>query len=317
MPETIAKPPQFSVVVPVYNSEENLPALHAAVAESLAGTHYELILVDDRSKDRSWAVIRELALRHREVIGIALRKNSGQDNAIMAGLRHARGAAVVIMDDDLQHHPRDIPRLGEVLAQGYDVCFANFRGREHSLRKRVISHLNGLAARVIISKPPGIYLSPFKIIRREVIDEIVQYDGPFPYVDGLLFQYTTNVAQIDVDHHPRHAGRSSTTFWRQFMLFLTFVTNFSILPLRIAAFIGLMISLLALLLGFFFVVKNLMGGIDVPGWTSLMVISLFLGGVTLFFLGVLGEYVGRITMNVNRIPQFSIREVVGRESDPR
>jgi len=300
----------ISIVVPVYNSEGNVEALQDAVAHELAGVSYELIFVDDRSRDGSWAVIKDLAQKHPEVIGISLRKNYGQDNAIMVGLRHARGQAVVIMDDDLQHHPRDIKRLCAELDRGYDVCFANFTNREHSIHKRLISDWNGRVAELVISKPRGIYLSPYKAIRKEVVDEITKYDGPYPYVDGLLFQYTANVTQIDAQHHKRHSGRSSTTFWRQFMLFLSFVTNFSILPLRIAALSGVIVSVIALILGLFFLVKRITGGIDLPGWTALTVISLFLGGVTLFFLGVIGEYVGRVTMNVNRVPQYSIREIV-------
>ena len=189
----MASTKKISIVVPVYNSQECMEPLAQRIDECLRESDYELILVNDGSADHSWEEIKRVASQNKNIIGVNLRKNSGQDNAIMAGLKQVRGDYVIIMDDDLQHNPADIPNLVSECAKGFDVCFANFESKKQKWWKNFGSWFNGKAAEIVIGKPKRIYLSPFKAIGRDVIDEIIKYEGPYPYVDGLLFTVTRNV----------------------------------------------------------------------------------------------------------------------------
>ncbi|MHB8834178.1 MAG: glycosyltransferase family 2 protein [Candidatus Methylomirabilia bacterium] len=302
--------PELSVVIPVFNSEGNLVLLCAQIGEALAGIRHEVILVDDRSRDRSWEVIREIAGRSPEVAGIRLRKNSGQDNAIMAGLRSAKGNYVVVMDDDLQHSPADILALYRECAKGFDVCYAKFSVKRQAAWKNAGSWLNGKAAEILIDKPPGIYLSPFKVLARGLVREIVRYRGPFPYIDGQIFMVTSNIAQIEsVAHNARQAGESNYTLWRSVKVFLKLATNFSALPLRAATALGFACSLLGFVLTVYFLGEYLMTEKAPEGWTSLVLINLFFFGVTLIAIGLLGEYVGRLFVHANRTANvYSVAE---------
>ncbi len=300
---------KISVVIPVYNSEECIEALLNRLDECLSDVPNEVIFVNDCSPDNSWQRIKEAAASDK-VIGINLRKNSGQDNAIMAGLSRVSGNYVVIMDDDLQHDPHDIKRMVDELETGdFDVCFANFKQKKHRLWKNLGSWFNGKMSEIIINKPPRIYLSPFKVIRREVVDEIVKYQGPYPYVDGLIFTVTHNVTQVYVEHHNRYSGIGNYTLSRSVGVWLKLMTSFSVFPLRIATIIGMMASASGFLLALFFLVRYFMAGEQVEGWTSLMVITLILCGTILLALGGIGEYVGRSYIQLNQRPQYSIKEI--------
>ena len=209
--------PDISVVVPVYRSEASLPALAAAVDKALnaAKLSYELILVNDGSPDRSWLIIKQLATRYPTIIGFCHRRNFGQDNAILTGIRNASGRAVVIMDDDLQHSPDDIPKLYEEMNRsGADVVYAHFIEKKQKAWKRIGSWINGKFAEWLIDKPANIYMSPFKIVRGEVAELIGAFDGPFPYVDSLLFQVTNRFSFIR-DRASRKAGRTKHVHVRE------------------------------------------------------------------------------------------------------
>ena len=173
----------ISVVVPVFNSADCLPELTRRIHRALQD-NYELILVNDHSSDNSWEVICSLFREYKTVAGVNLRINSGQDNALMAGLQQTRGDFVVIMDDDLQHAPEDIFQLYDQCLGGYDVCYADFSKKKQAWWKNLGSWFNGKMGEFILNKPRHIYLSPFKIIRKEVVKEIYRYNGPYPYIDG-------------------------------------------------------------------------------------------------------------------------------------
>jgi glycosyltransferase involved in cell wall biosynthesis len=306
----------LSIVIPVYRSEDCLEPLVAAIAEALTptGRDYEVVLVNDFSPDNSWAVIESICARNRNVIGVDLRRNFGQDNAIMTGLRLARGKYVAVMDDDLQHHPADLPLLLARIEEGFDVVFAEFRAKHQKLWKNVGSWFNGKFAEWVINKPRDVYLSPYKIIRGEVAEMICGYDGPDPYIDGLLFQVTARITQIPVDHHPRYAGRSSYTFWKSLRVWARLAVSFSAKPLRLVTWFGLLFAVFGLMLAVAVVVYRLRWPEDfskeTAGWASLMVALLVVSGIQLIFFGVLGEYTGRTFLNVNRKPQSAIREVL-------
>ena len=308
--------PDLSIVVPVYRSEECLEALIEAVAESLDPTNrdYEVVLVNDCSPDNSWAVIESICRTNPNVVGIDLRRNFGQDNAIITGLRQSCGKYVAIMDDDLQHHPRDLVALLDKIEEGADAVYADFRVKRQKLWKNLGSWFNGKVAQFVVNKPGNIYLSPYKIIRREVVEMICRYDGPDPYIDGLLLQITSRISQIPVDHHPRYAGRSTYTFWKSLRVWGRLAFSFSTRPMRLVSWFGFAFAALGLLLAVVVILYRLLlpehfsqGAV---GWASLMVALLIVSGIQMLFFGILGEYTGRTFLRVNEKPQAAIREVL-------
>jgi undecaprenyl-phosphate 4-deoxy-4-formamido-L-arabinose transferase len=301
----------LSIVVPVYESADCLPELARRVREDLGNSiaAYELILVNDGSTDDSWKVIDSLVREYDFITGINLRKNVGQDNAIMAGLNQVKGDVVIIMDDDLQHDPSDIPRLYETAMQGYDVVYARFQEKKQALWKNLGSLMAEWLARRVLRKPKHIYMSPYKAIRREVVEEIIKYDGPFSYIDGIIFTITSNMTQIPATHHVRYSGKSNYNLVRSIRVWLKLATSFSVIPLRIASIMGGTVALISFLMGFYFIYEALFLERTVEGWASLIVAVCFIGGIQLLGIGALGEYVGRIFMTMNRRPQYSIGEV--------
>ena len=302
---------ELSIVVPVYRSAECLPELARRVQQALDGHigTYELILVNDASPDASWRAIAALVNTYPFVVGLNLRKNVGQDNAIMAGLHHAKGATVVIMDDDLQHDPADVPALARALGVEFDVAYATFEHKHQALWKNMGSWLNGRLATVVLGKPKDVYLSPFKAIRREIVDEIVKYDGPFTYVDGIIFGITSQITQVKATHHTRFAGQSNYSLVRSIAVWLKLATGFSVIPLRVTTLIGGVISLFSFLMALFFVIQALVLSRSPEGYPSLIVSVFFLGGIQLMGLGAVGEYVGRIFLTQNKLPQFTVKDV--------
>jgi polyisoprenyl-phosphate glycosyltransferase len=308
-----------STVVPVYRSAEILPQLVDRIAAALtcsgAAGNFEIVLVCDASPDRSWDVIESLARDHSFVRGICLRRNAGQHNATMAGLHYAAGERIVIIDDDLQHPPEAIPQMLAELDRGFDVCYTRYMHRQHALWKKIGSWVNDASASLLLAKPRGLYLSSFKAIRREIAVEVIKYDGPYAYVDGLILDVTGSITAIDIEHRQRAAGRGNYDLRRSISLWLKLATSFSVFPLRTISFLGVLIGLLSLALIGYVVVTKLRDPTIAAGWTSLIATILFVGGVQLVGLGLLGEYLGRVYLKLNRKPQFVVRGVTPRASD--
>lgn len=300
-----------SIVVPVYRSEKILPHLVAKVADAMAGTshRFELILVNDASPDDSWKVIRQLAQEHSFVKGIRLAKNVGQHNATMAGLSQATGEVVVIMDDDLQHPPESILRLDDAIRSGFDVCYTRYENRQHAAWKRIGSWFNDRVAGILLKKPRGLYLSSFKALHGDIARQVVQYDGPFAYVDGLILDITHNVHVISIQHQERLEGKGNYNLRRSISLWLKMATSFSVFPLRLATALGMILTFLSLVAVALVVLNKLLHPELPAGWTSLIAVILLVGGLQTFCLGVVGEYLGRTYLKVNKKPQFVIREI--------
>ena len=302
---------EVSVVIPVYNSASILKELSKQVNAELLHIDFELILVNDGSVDESWSVIEQIAKEFSTVKGISLAKNFGQDNAIMAGLGLSCGNYVVIMDDDLQHSPSDIPILLEKIKNDCDVCYADFGGDLHqSWWKNIGSMLNSKQAEFFIKKPKHIYLSPFKVVNRMVVDSLLEYKGTYPYIDGLIFQITNLVSQVQVKHFNRYSDTGNYNLRRSISVFIKHTTGFSIMPLRIASFFGLSLSILGFMLGVYYIYMYSMDGTTVEGWTSIIVLQLFIGGAILASLGIIGEFIGRSYLSINRKPQFIVRKTI-------
>jgi len=306
-----ANPTDISVVIPVYNSEKCIEELskHLTAELNAFPKTYEIIYVNDGSMDKSWEMIVDSCAKYKNIKGVDLRKNFGQDNAIMAGLNYVRGNAIIIMDDDLQHNPKDIPTLLAELEKGFDVCYANFRTMNQALFKNFGSWFNGKVANIILKKPKEIYLSPFKAIRKTVVEEIKKYNGPYPYVDGLIFRITDNIVQVPIEHHTRYAGKGNYNLRKSVSVWLKLATNFSVFPLRIAALLGFSASIMGLILMIYFIARYFIYNAAPSGWPSLIVTILFLGGIQLVTIGIIGEYIGRLFLHQSGHPQYVVEKM--------
>lgn len=308
--------PELSIVIPVYRSADCLEALMNAISAALVGLDrgYEVIFVNDCSPDGSWAVIESLCHAHANVVGVDLRRNFGQDNAILTGLRLARGRYVAIMDDDLQHDPRHLPLLLSNMDDGVDVVYAAFHRKHQKLWKNLGSWANGKVAEWVLSKPKDIYLSPYKVIRSEVAKLVCNYRGAEPYIDGLILQVTSRITQVQTEHRLRFAGTSNYTFWKSVRLWGRVTFSFSVQPLRLVTLAGFIFSVLGLLLAMGVILYKVFFpedfGPGALGWASLMVAILLIGGIQMVFFGILGEYAGRTYLRVNSQPQSAVRLVM-------
>jgi polyisoprenyl-phosphate glycosyltransferase len=305
----------LSVIIPVYRSSQTLEPLTARLREVLDRTRldYEIIFVEDGSPDDSWGVLESLRQRQPErIVAIQLMRNYGQHNALMCGFRHARGDFVVTMDDDLQNPPEEIPKLIEAIKRGdYDLVYGSYGGKKHSAWRNLSSGVvNAFYRRVFRS---SVTVTSFRIIRRPLLESIFAYNLNFTFIDGLLAWNTQRIGQAEVEHRPRAEGRSGYSLTKLTMLALNLFTNFSLLPLQMVSLVGLLTALLGLLVAVYYLVLYLMSAILVPGYASTIIAILVLGGVQLLSLGIMGEYLGRLHLNVNRKPQYVERQVLNPE----
>jgi glycosyltransferase involved in cell wall biosynthesis len=305
------RPFALSIVIPVYRGARSVGGLVEALsALRIAGGH-EVILVNDGSPDDSADVCRALAARTDVAVTfVDLSRNFGEHNAVMAGLRHAQGDYVITMDDDLQNPISEVVKLfAHARAGGWDVVYTYYETKRHAAWRNVGSRFANLVADWLLDKPRGLYLSSFRCMSAFVVAQVTRYEGPFPYVDGLVMQVTQRIDRIAVEHLPRMHGASNYTMRRLVRLWLNLFVNFSAMPLRIATVTGMVFTVLGVL-GAVAVAIEALTGDTPPGWASLMAATLLLSGVQLVLLGLLGEYLGRLFLTVNRKPQAIVREVV-------
>ena len=308
--------PAVSVVIPVYNGASSVGDLVAALEGLNVPGGLEIVLVNDASPDDSLKVCRGLLARARVPMTLVdLARNFGEHNAVMAGLHHARGAHIVTMDDDLQNPPGEVLRLLQHAQQtGADVVYARPIEKQHAGWRNLGSRFTNRVADFVLEKPKGLYLSSFRCISAFAAAQAVAYEGPFPYVDGLLLQVTQRIDSLAVEHLPRAHGASNYTLRRLVRLWLAMFVNFSVMPLRLATFAGIGLSVLGVLGAIWAAVSAIFMEETPPGWASLTVAVMLLSGVQLLILGLLGEYLGRLYLTVNRRPQAVVREIVRAEA---
>mgnify|MGYP005840118677 FL=1 len=307
-PETA---PALSVVIPVYNGAATVGELVQALAGLDVPGGLEIVLVNDGSPDDSDAVCRSLV----GTVGVPITyvehaRNYGEHNAVMTGLRHARGDYAITMDDDLQNPPEEVLRLFLHCRDGnYDVVYTRYAEKQHAAWRNLGSRFANRVADALIDKPRGLYLSSFRCISRLVIDGVTRYEGPFPYVDGLIMQVTQRIGTLEVRHLPRAQGRSNYTLKRLVNLWLNLAFNFSLLPLRLAVLLGLAMGVVGGV-GALYVIGHALFGSPPEGWASTMVVVLLLAAAQFVILGIMGEYLGRTFQTGNRKPQGIVRSVL-------
>ncbi len=306
-----------SFVIPCYRSAQTIgrvvDEIDAAMGE-LSAYAYEIVLVNDCSPDDTYETIRAICEQRRDICGISLARNFGQHAALMAGFRHAHGDIVVCLDDDGQTPAAEVGKLLDKLEEGYDVVYARYAQKKHSIFRNFGSRINELMVRVMLGKPKGLYLSSYFAARRFVVDEMTRYTNPYPYVIGLVLRTTKRVTNVDVTHREREIGNSGYTIGKLLALWFNGFTAFSIKPLRIATTVGTLTACAGLLYGVYTVIKKFVNPNVPVGYSALMAAIVFLGGMVMLMMGLIGEYIGRIYISLNNSPQYVIRECVNADS---
>ena len=303
---------KISFVIPCYRSEKTIEGVVTeikAVVAQRPEVDYEVIMVSDHSPDNVYCVIEKMCREDPvHLRGLELSKNFGQPAAQMAGFARATGDIVFSLDDDGQAPVDAVFRVLDTLESGqFDVVYGAYPRKKHNVFRNIGSWINHLMAVCLIGIPHGMYTTSFFAVRRFVVDEMVKYGGPFPYLSGLIFRCTRNVSTVEVEHRARVSGTSGYTLARLFKLWINGFTAFSVVPLRLASYVGAVCSTLGFLFGAWTVLHKLLSQHNPPiGYSSLMSAMLFIGGMIMMMLGLIGEYVGRIYICINSAPQYVV-----------
>jgi undecaprenyl-phosphate 4-deoxy-4-formamido-L-arabinose transferase len=307
--------PKLTIVVPLYNSAATLEQLVAQLTKLQVPGGHDLVLVNDGSKDDT-AELAEQLVRKTDfpITLVKLARNYGEHNAVMAGFHQARGKWVINMDDDLQNPPAEVLKLLEFAEKNkHEVVYSYYDEKQHESWRNLGSWLTNRVADLLLDKPKGLYLSSFRCMSAFVVKEIRKYDGPFVYVDGLILQVTQNIGRVKVEHAAREAGRSGYTLAKLVKLWLSMFVNFSVVPLHLATLLGFAMAAFGFIYAIEVVAEYFITR-QPPGWSSLMAAMLVFSGTQLLVLGLVGEYLGRLYLTVNRKPQFTVQAVVRRDT---
>ena len=311
---------KLSFVIPCYGSEKTIEAVVDEIVGKVAerpGVDYEVVPVNDCSPDNVWQVLEALHAWNAKVKPVALAKNMNRPGAVMAGLTVAEGDVVVILDDDGQC-PMD--RLWDLLAPldgDYDVSMAKYPVRKQSLFKDFGTQVNRVMTNVVLRRPNGLEFTNFMAMKRYIVDEILKYPNSYPYMTGLLLRTTKYLTNVEMEERNRFSGKSNFTFVKMLELWMNGLTAFSVVPLRIATFAGILCSILGFSMTLWVVVNKLVNPGVPLGYSSVMAAVFFIGGMIMMMLGVIGEYIGRTYICINKSPQFVIRRHLGGEGSEK
>ena len=304
----------LSVVIPVFNSEAIVGTTIDRTVTFLRGLSlpFEVICVDDGSSDGSWDVLEAKARQYTELIAIDLLRNYGQHNAVLCGMRHTRGAWIVTIDDDLQNPPEEIIHLLQRADEGgHDAVFGRFHEKQASSTRKLGTRMIALVNRRVFDQASDLVVTNFRLLRRDVVDRICDDRSATPYITGLALLYSRHPGNAWVEHAPRAEGSSNYSFLRIFRLVLTILFSYSAFPLRLFAMFGFLVAFLAFAIGATYLVLGLTGQTQVEGWTSLIVLTAFLNGVTIAMVSMVGEYLVRTLNQTSARQPYHINRIVG------
>lgn len=303
-----------SIVIPCYRSEKTVKNVVDELKETFKQRpemSYEIILVNDHSPDGVWNVIRDIVHSNTNIKGVSLAKNFGQHAAIMAGLREAKGNIMLSVDDDGQIPVDEIFLLIDKLTTDYDVVYGVYPKTQKSFMRSFGTWMNNKMTEIMLDKPSGLRTTSFWGARRFVVDEILCYRNPYPYMTGLILRCTKNIGIVEVNHRKRAYGQSGYNFKRLFALWINGFTAFSVKPLRMATYLGCFCAISGFIYGIIIIVRKMINTNIQIGYSSIMAAILFIGGFLMLFLGLIGEYIGRIYISLNDAPQYVVREKIG------
>lgn len=299
-----------SFVIPCYNSEKTIQKVVQEIKEATMSYEKEIILINDCSSDGTWGVISEITESNQNIKAINFSKNFGQHSALMAGYKVASGDYVVSLDDDGQTPADETYKLLEELEKGYDVVYASYDNKKHGLFRNIGSGVNNLMCRWLIGKPKGLTITSFFVAKKYIIDEIVKYENPYSYIPGLVLRSTKNISSVPVNHRSREEGKSGYSFRKLLALWINGFTAFSIKPLRLATMFGSIIAVGGFIYFIYTIIHKALNPNTPMGWTSTISIILIIGGAILFVLGMIGEYLGRVYLSLNKEPQYVIKDQI-------
>ena len=309
---------KVSFVIPCYRSELTLEGVVEEVRSAMEGLGeygYEIVLINDCSPDHTLEVIRKICEKYDNITGVSLARNFGQHAALMAGFRHVTGDIIICLDDDGQTPAKEAGKFLDEIQAGRDVVYAKYSNKQHTAFRNFGSKVNEIMTRFMLGKPKELYISSYFAAKRFVIDEVIRYENSYPYVIGLLLRTTKNIGNVDVRHRQREVGHSGYTMKSLMGLWFNGFTAFSIQPLRFATMVGNFCAASGFLYGIYTIIKRLLNPAVPLGFSSLMSAVVFLGGMIMLMLGLIGEYVGRIYISLNNSPQYVIREVIGQKEN--
>lgn len=307
---------RVSFVIPCYRSMESLPKVVEEInttMSTLKEYSYEIVLVNDCSPDDTFEVIKELCHKYDFITGIDLARNFGQHAALMAGLRQTSGEYVVCLDDDGQTPADEVGKLLSALEEGADAVYARYAHKKHSVFRNFGTLMNEKMAQYLLGKPKELFVSSYFAVKRFVVDDMIRYENAYPYVIGLVLRATKRIVNVDVTHRNREIGSSGYTFSKLINLWINGFTAFSVKPLRVATATGAFLAVLGFFYGIYTIIKRFVVP-DIPmGFSALMSAVVFIGGMMMLMLGMVGEYIGRMYISMNNSPQYVIRTKISKE----
>ncbi|RGD65378.1 glycosyltransferase [Lachnospiraceae bacterium OF09-6] len=308
----------YSIVIPCYKSSKTIRKVVEMTMQEmdrLDRREYEFVLVDDCSPDdgETMAALMELVRDYACVKVVELAKNAGQHNAVMAGLNEGSGDVFIAMDDDMQTHPSQLGKLLDEFDKGYDIVYGYYEHKEHSKFRNFGSYVNYMTVRILLKKPKDLKTSSFWVIRKFVRDYAVEYKSAYTHLQGLFLRTTRNISSVPIQHFKREVGTSNYTLKKLIKLWSN-ILGFSIVPLQMATYTGFFFSLIGILAAIGVIILKFVRPATYIGWPSMMATICFFSGLNLMFMGIIGEYVGRIFLGMSKNPQYVVRQVHHRDA---
>ncbi len=309
---------KLSFIIPCYCSEQTVGGVISEIIDTVNADgryDYEIVCVNDFSRDSTLDVLKRIAEKNSKIKVLSFSRNFGQHSALMAGFNYATGDIIVCLDDDGQNPPSQMFKLIDKLDEGYDLVSAKYEEKKRSLFRKIGTKLSFWMSSYFIGKPKDIDLNSYYVFKRYILDEIIKYKNAYPFVHGLILRITRNMANVVIEHKSREHGSSGYSFKKLLSLWMNGFTAFSEKPLRIASLFGVFCSIGGFAYAIVTIIKKILNPTIPVGYSSIMAITLILSGIIMLFLGLLGEYIGRIYISLNKAPQFAIRETYNVDSD--